>query len=353
MTRVALAHDVLAARAGGERVLIALANAFPSAPIHTLIHEPAATFGHLDRQRVKPGPLNRSRWLRHHYRHTLPIAGLSFWARKIDADVTICSTSGLSHHVRTTGAKIVYCHTPARWLHDADSYLQGYSAGVSRFARVLAPPFTRLDQRAMRSATRVLANSNQIASEISQVYDLDATVVPACSTLDVHGPVDPIAGIEPGFVLTPARPLGYKRLDVLAAAATRLPDRQFLHIGEGPHRQAFVDAAPANLTSVGAVSESELRWAYRNAQVVALTGAEDFGLVPLEAAAFGVHTVGPDARGLREHDRSNLTGYAFGSASGLAKAIKSAPQPSRQLDASHLGVERFAAELRRIVEEVL
>lgn len=351
MTRVALAHDFLAARAGGERVLLALAKAFPDAPIHSLIYEADATFAAFAGRHISTTWLNRFPVLRRHYRHTLPVAALTYAATKIDADVTICSSSGLSHHARTTGAKVVYCHTPARWLHDSAVYLKGYPAAVGIAARLAKPLFSPLDRRAMRDANLVIANSEHIAEEIQQVYGRTAPVVAPCSMLDLCGPVEPITGVEPGFVLTPARPLAYKRLDVLIAAARQLPDRQILHVGRGPHETTLRDA-PANFTSLGTVSDAQLRWAYRNAGVVALTCAEDFGLVPLEAAAHGVHTVAPAARGLLDHDSAMLTSYDFASVAALVAAIASAPAPSGELDESRLGVGRFVDQIQHIVRDL-
>lgn len=352
MTPVAIAHDVLGSRAGGERVMVALADAFPDAPIHTLLHEPTATFDSFDERRVETSWLHRSAWLRDNYRLTMPVAGLTFSANKIDAAVTICSTSGVSHHARTTGAKVVYCHTPARWLHDPGEYMRGYGRRARIAAGLLRPAFSRIDRVAMRGADLVLANSARVAHEIGQVYGIDAAVVHPCSTLQIYGPTKPLAGIEPGFVLTPARPLGYKRLDVLAQAARALPSRTFVHIGDGPHREALIDSAPNNFISVGAVDDNRLRWAYANASVVALTCAEDYGLVPLEAAAFGVHTVAPAARGLLDHRADMLTTYDFASVGGLVDAIKSAPSPTGNFSPARLGTDRFIREMREIVESV-
>lgn len=350
---VALAHDVLAARAGGERVLAALADTFPHAPIHTLFFEPQATFGQFDPSRVKPSALNKMPWLRSRYRQTVPVAALTFAAKTIDADVTICSTSGLSHHVRTSGAKIVYCHTPARWIHDGDNYLSGFRPAVRRVTQAAAPAYRRFDHWAMNDADIVVANSRHIADEIAEVYQVQARVVSPCSTLEISGPVEPLPGVDPGFVLSPVRPLGYKRLDLLHQAATALSDQQFVHLGEGPHRQTLMAEAPPNLTSFGAVTDAQLRWAYRNARVVALTCAEDFGLVPLEAAAHGVYTVAPAARGLLDHDASMLVSYDFGSGPALVDAIQNSPGPTGTADPARLGRERFGARMLGLVDELL
>ena len=349
---VALAHDVLAARAGGERVLFALADLYPAAPIHTLIFEAEATFGQLRSDRVQPSVLNRLGWLRRHYRQAVPVAALTFAAQKVDAAVTICSTSGLSHHVRTSGAKIVYCHTPARWLHDSDNYLDGYRRPVRSIATAMAPAYRRLDRRAMWNTDIVVANSQYIADQIREVYGLTARVVAPCSTFDLEGPVEALSGVEPGFVLSPVRPLGYKRLDLLVAAAKRHPELSFVHIGDGPHAAAFRAQAPANVQSFGAVSDAQLRWAYRHSRVVALTCAEDFGLVPLEAAAHGVHTAAPSARGLLDHDLSMVLPYEFGSLDGLVEAINKAPDPTGIHDVSRLGRKRFGDAIAALVDEL-
>jgi len=346
---VALAHDILGARAGGERVLSALMHAFPDAPIHTLLYEPSASFAEFNDRKIETSWLNRSAWLRRNYRVTVPLAALTYAATQIDADVTICSTSGLSHHVRVTGAKLVYCHTPARWLHDTDTYLAGFPTPARLAATAIAPLFRRLDRAAMGTADLVVANSTHVANEIKSVYGIEATVVAPCSTLDIDGHVEAVEGCEPGFVLSPVRALGYKRLDLLVEAARALPEMQFVHIGEGPYRQALFADSPPNIVSLGDVSDAQLRWTYRNARMVALTCAEDFGLVPLEAAAHGLHTAAPNARGIRDHDQSMLTSYPHASIDGLVKAIENAPAPTGNVDESRLGRDEFTEAIAALV----
>ena len=42
--RVAIAHDYLTQRGGAERVVLAMARAFPDAPIYTTLYDPQQTF---------------------------------------------------------------------------------------------------------------------------------------------------------------------------------------------------------------------------------------------------------------------------------------------------------------------
>jgi hypothetical protein len=128
---VALVHDYLTQRGGAERVVLAMARAFPGAPIHTSVHWPPGTFPEFASLDVRPGTLQRIGPLRRHHRIGLPLYPLAFGRTEIDAEVTLCSSSGWAHGVRTTGAKVVYCHAPARWLYQTDRYL-----GASRAGRV-------------------------------------------------------------------------------------------------------------------------------------------------------------------------------------------------------------------------
>lgn len=349
--RVAIVHDSLAVRGGAERVVLALAEAFPDAPIHTSLYVPELThpgFAELD---VRPGRLNDVDRFRRDHRQLLPLLSGMFRSMLIDADVVICSSSGFAHHVRTTGRKVVYCHTPARWIYDTDRYLAEWGRPVQVGVSMLGCIGRPLDQRAMREADTLISNSRHIAAEVRAVYARDATVIAPCSTLPIDGDTTAIRGVEPGFVLSVSRALGYKRLDVLVEAARAMPDTTFLHLGDGPHRDVLLKDAPSNVISRSSISDSELRWAYRNARSVAVTCAEDFGLVPLEAAAHGLTAALPRARGVVDHALfdGDVRFYDYASSSALVDALASIEAPQRTLDANALGARRFVTEMRAVV----
>ncbi|MEM7321485.1 MAG: glycosyltransferase [Actinomycetota bacterium] len=344
---VAIVHDFLTIKGGSERVALALTSAFPDAPLYTSLYKPDGTFAEFADVDVRTGPLNRVPRFRNDHRLALPFLSPSFRATRIDADVVICSSAGFSHHVRTTGAKVVYCHTPARWLYDADRYVNGWSGLVGVGAAVMRPALAPLDRVAMAEASLIIANSPDIAAEVERIYDREPIVISPCSSLSLDGPVEPIANLEPGFILCPSRTLGYKRLDVLVDAARMLPELQFLHIGDGPHRSSLADA-PRNVRSVGSVDDARLRWAYRNARAVAITCAEDFGLVPMEAHAHGLTSVVPRARGLIGQRALAESGifYDYGRAEALAKALVETEAPrSRALHPDRLGVDEFISAI--------
>jgi len=285
---VAIVHDYLTQRGGAERVVLAMARAFPAAPIYTALYEPTATFPEFADLDVRPMWTNRIRSLRRDHRKGLPLYPLAFSGLKIDSDVVLCSSSGFAHGVRTTGRKIVYCYTPARWLYDqADTYLARWPATVRGALRVAGPKLRTWDRQAMAGADQVLTSSTAVANRIRSAYCAEATVLPPPAGLDVDGAQCAVPGVEPGFVLSVGRLLAYKNVDVIVAAMTLSPEARLVIVGDGPELGRLETLAGTNVTFLGEVADAELRWLYSSCAGVASAAYEDFGLTPLEAASWG------------------------------------------------------------------
>ena len=137
---VSLVHEYLTRRGGAERRALAMAEALPGAPLHTSLYQPESTspgFAHVE---VRPLGLNRLGVLRKHHRLALSVLAPAFSLLRVDADVVVvvCSSSGWAHGVVASGRKVVYCHTPTRWLYQAGRYLGGGDrAEAARAARLL------------------------------------------------------------------------------------------------------------------------------------------------------------------------------------------------------------------------
>ena len=307
---VALVHDYLTQRGGAERVVLALCRAFPDAPVYTSLYDPATTFPEFRDRDVRPLWLDRARLLRERHRLALPLLPLAFGSTRIEADVVVCSSSGWAHGIRTGGRKIVYCHSPAKWLYRRDDYLGDRPSAAAKLGLRLLDPYLRaFDRRAARSADTYIANSTYIREQIRAAYGIDAEVVHPPAGLDPDGPAEPVPGIEPGFLLTVARLLPYKHVAETVDAFRLLPEQRLVVVGEGPESAALESSLPGNVRLLGEVSDARLRWLY--AQCVGLVAAsrEDFGLTPVEAAAFGkpvaalrwggyLDTVVPDVTGV-------------------------------------------------------
>ncbi len=308
---VALAHDYLTQRGGAERALLALARAFPDAPVYTSVHEPTTTYAEFSDHDVRTTPLQRLGPLRRNPRLALPVLAPVVERHRIDADVTICQSTGWSHGMPVTGHKIVYAHNTARWLYQQDEYLanlpRAYRWGLAPFA----PPLRRWDRRAADSADVVVAGSGVARERIRRHWDRDAEVIYPPPGLAPDGERSPVRGVEPGYLLSVGRLLPYKRVDVIIEAVRGLDDTRLVVIGEGPDAERLAADAPDRVRFIPSVSDAELRWLYANAEALVTASQEDFGLTPLEAMGFGTPVVVIAAGGFLETVEPDVSGIFF------------------------------------------
>lgn len=284
---VALTHDYLTQRGGAERVVLSMLRAFPGAPLYTSLYRPKSTFPDFGSYSVHSSALNRCGLLRNDHRRALPFLAWSFNHLLVDAEVVLCSSSGWAHGVQASGRKVVYCYTPARWLYQTNRYLGHGRQGVGALITKLGPPLRRWDHRAASSADRYLTSSTAVRDRIRQIYGIEAEVIPPPHTIDPNGAQQPINDLEPGFVLSVCRLRPYKNVDAVVSAFAQLPDERLVVVGDGPDGDRLRSVAPANVRFLRHIEDPELRWLYANCRGLVAASHEDFGLTPLEAAAFG------------------------------------------------------------------
>jgi glycosyltransferase involved in cell wall biosynthesis len=362
--RVAIVHDYLTQRGGAERVVLAMAAAFPGAPIYTSLYAPEATFPGFADLDVRTLPLNRVGVLRHHHRLGLPVFAPAFSRLRVTADVVICSSTGWAHGTRVTGRSVVYCHSPARWLWAKDQYLPpGSSLAKVATLAVLERPLRRWDVRAALRADRYLVNSKLIRDRVKRAYAIDAEIVAPPFTLAVDHPrCAPDTGggraLEPGFFLCVTRLLGYKNVRQVVEAFAMLPDQRLVVVGAGPDAADLRAAAGTNTVFTGTVGDAELAWLYANAAGLVAAAYEDFGIAPLEAAAFGVPVAALRWGGYLDTVREGETGVYFDrpEATLVRDAVVRLLERSwdRATLAAHAGTfseARFAQRMQSVVGE--
>ncbi len=308
---VALVHDYLTQQGGAERVVLSLSEAFPDAPIHTALFDPDGTFPEFAALDVRTLPLDRIGVLRTHHRLALPILAPSFSRLRVEAEVTVCSSSGWAHGAHVTGRKVVYCHTPARWLYQTERYLDGSSPWASATLSLMAPSLRRWDRKAAASAHRYLVNSTAVRQRVADLYGIDAEVVPPAVEVDPDGAQSEAPGIEPGYVLCVSRLLAYKNVQAVTEAFRLVPDQRLVVVGSGPLADSIRASAPTNVTVMGRVDDPTLRWLYRSCSGLVAASHEDFGLTPVEAASFGKPTAALRWGGFLDTTVEGTTGVFF------------------------------------------
>ena len=362
---VAIVHDYLTQLGGAERVVLELTRAFPDAPVFTSLYAPDRTFPAFRDVDVRASALDRSSFLRAHHRAAFPLLAPTFSAMHVDADVVVCSSSGWAHGVRTTGAKLVYCHAVARWLSQPGRYLgervtgdrpsptgRAAHAAARATLQLATPPLRAWDRRAARGADRYLAISEVTRRAVRDHYGIDAEIVPPPVT-PLRADAEPVAGLDPGFVLCVSRLLPYKNVDVVTAAAARLPAERFVVVGDGPEAERLRADAPANVTFRSGLSDGALRWCYEQCAALVAPSFEDFGLTVLEANAAGRPVAALRAGGYLETVAAGTTGLYFDTpeAGPVARALgevlaRSWDPEALRVHAGTFSPDRFHTRLR-------
>ncbi len=360
---MAIAHDYLTQRGGAERVVLALSREFPDAPIYTTMYDPAATYPAFADRTIITTPLDRMPGLGSDHRRALPGLAPAVSATKIDAEVTIASSSGWAHGFRATGKMLVYCHNPARWLYQPDEYLgEDASFLVKAGLAALTPGLARWDQAAASRADRYLANSRVVKQRIADAYSIDAEVLPPPPGLRTDGdqvPHPELADlVDEGYWLVVSRLLPYKNVDK-AVEAFRGRSEHLVVVGAGPHRQALLADLPGNVRLVSGLTDSELRWTYRHAVGLVAPSQEDFGLTPLEANSWGLPVVALRAGGYLDTVVPGLNGVFFERSTpvDISRAVDAAARQEWSSEAllEHVrsfGEDAFRRRIREIVEEL-
>jgi len=350
--RVAIVSDALVQRGGGERVVEALSEAFPDAPIFALLYSaetgPSSLEGKVRASWLNniPGANKRHRLFLPLYRQAIESFDLS------DFDVIVSShhTVGKGALTRADQFHICYCHTPMRAIWERPA---AELATLPRLARpVAAALFSHLRAWDVVTANRVqqyVANSTTTQRRIATYYRRDSTVVfPPIET----GFFTPGGTVE-DYYLVASRPVPYKRVDI-AIAATRKLGRRLKIVGG---RHTVKDAGP-HVELLGVVSDEELRTLMRETRALLFPQNEDFGMTPLEVNACGRPVIAYAAGGALDTVVDGLTGIFAReqSVESFAAAIERFERTrfdERVLRDHALGFSRgvFIDRIRRLVDE--
>lgn len=339
----AIVHEWIEPRGGAERVVAALAERFPDAPVVCAWDDTHGAFapGRTVETYLSRTPLRAKKAL------AAP-ALLAAWRRlPIDeADWLLCSSHLFAHHAKLPGRKdtpkFVYAHTPARYLWEPELDERGRSPMV----RLAAGPLSAIDRRRAQEPVAIAANSHFVAERIRRCWDRDSTVIYPPVDVEYFGD-DPEHGLTgddeqileklpDSFVLGASRLVSYKRVDLALVAGAAI-DMPVVIAGDGPERprlEAIASDSANPVTFVGRPSNSLLRALYARAIVYAFGAVEDFGIMPVEAMAAGTPVLARRLGGTAETVVDGTTGVLVETGEtfiprAVAEAVSMSPEACR------------------------
>lgn len=352
--KVALVHDYIKEYGGAERVLEALHEIYPDAPIYTSVFLPDYLGPHKDRFAKWHIKTSWAQYLPFKAKLISPLRLLApLLFRHFDFspyDVVIVSATGAyaPNSIHTTGktVHICYCHTPPRYLY---GYATAREWKKQRVFKIIGEAMNHIlriiDGVSAQNVMYFLANSEEVKARIAKFYRKEATVIyPPVAMPPYHN----ISTTEKTYYVTGGRLARPKHIDVLVKACTTLgvPLKVFgkAFAGYGDELQKI---AGPTIEFVGEVSDKEKQHLMRYAKAYLFASEdEDFGITPVEAMALGTPVIAYKSGGVKETVKEGKTGIFFTELSvpALIQAISQFEKMKLSADTCRIHAERFGAE---------
>jgi len=358
--KTALVHHWLVTRRGGERVLEALAQMFPSADLFTLVYKDSQIPASIEPHRLHSSFLQRlprpTRW----YRYYLPLFPMATERLNLTGyDLVITSDAATMKGVRvdTHATHICYCHSPMRCVWSGyDTYSQTANPLERLALSAVRAPLRAWDYRAAQRVTQFVANSHNVKRRIQDCYRRESIVI--------YPPVDTDEFVMPlfrrtreGFYLVVSQLVPYKRVDLIVEAFNRCGEHLVV-VGSGPDQARLERQAKSNIRFLGAQPQRAVVEAMQSCRAFVFAGEEDFGIVMVEAQACGTPVIALGKGGAREIVEDGATGILFEEQSGdsLLRGLKRFHRTSFdgvRIRASALRFtrQRFLREFRALANE--
>lgn len=356
--RVALVHDFLQSMGGAERVLLALSEAFPEAPIFTLTYDKKLDNFFGDKT-IHTSYLQKFTWLPAKF--LLPFYPVAIESLDLgNYDVVISSSHSYAKNIITgpNTLHISYLHSPMRYVWDAwHTYLdtQNLNSFVKSIVARILHRIRIWDKVGSSRVDSFLANSHNVAGRIRKYYDRSSQVV--------YPPVDtdhiPVSHDKGDYFLVVSRLSTYKAVDVAVEACKHL-DLPLVVIGTGEMEDDLRKMAGPKTKILGWADDKTKIDYLRHCRALIFPGEEDFGIVPVEAMAAGKPVIAYKIGGLLETVIEGTTGIFFLAPTG--ESLQSALQRFIEIEdtfspdtitahAQQFSRERFITEMRAYVRE--
>lgn len=374
--KVALVHDYLREFGGAERVLEALHEIWPEAPIYTAYYNPKLLGPHADR--VKKWDI-RTSWLQHipfanqlisPFRIFAPMIFESFDLKEYDLVISSCNTYFSKAVITKPEAlHISYIHTPPRYLYGYTTSFNYKKRWWTKILGELANHFLRLyDFETSQRPDILIANSKNVAQRIQKFYRCDSVVI--------YPPVDVtvIASVKRGNLVkqdstaSPLNDKGYflslgrlvrgKGTEIIIEACSKL-NLPLKVAGDGPEMSELKKNAGKSIEFLGEVSDEERIKLLANAKALIVASEdEDFGITSVEAQACGTPVIAVRAGGFLESVIEGKTGIFFDQATveSLMEVLQNFdPDKFKAEDikenAARFSKSRFKKEILELVEK--
>lgn len=349
--KIAIVTDWLTTYGGAEKVVLAVSEIFPDAPIFT---------SQYSEKEVKwfKGKDVRTCWLNFlspKLRKFIgPLRALYFSKldlSKFDVIISICCAESKAVKTRENQLHISYLQGPPTQYYWGmyDDYIRnpgfGKLNGIVRFFfKLLVKPLRNLDYKFGQNPDFLVANSTYSQDEISKYYNRNSTVI--------FPPVETdkfafSAKNEEYYIIT-SRQVNWKKLD-LAVEVFKKNGKKLLLVGGGAEHEKLKNLAEssANIEFIPSIQDAKkLAKLVSGAKGFIFPSLEPFGIAPIEALSAGVPVVAFGQGGARDYiiDGKNGVFFEDQAVESLAAAVEKFEKNNFDRRAVSMSAERFSQD---------
>ena len=305
--KIALVHDYIKEFGGAERVLRALADIYPEAPIYTAFRVKGSNCDKKfdDRKIIesKYGWLIKRGNLYSPLRFLTPLIWKSIDLSDYDLVITSCSSYFARGFKVGPKTKVVaYCHTPPRFLYGYEMSINLMRFWIVRVYATVVNHYLRIfDLWSAKKVDKWLANSKNVQQRIWKYYRKEATVV--YPPVEVEKMIEVSKNIKKqDYFLIVSRLVGAKGIVEAAKAAKHL-GFPLKVVGDAVGFSQVENQLKKirGVEILNSVNDSEKWKIYAAAKgFFALAKEEDFGITPVEAMASGTPVIAFNGGGFKE-----------------------------------------------------
>lgn len=315
--KIAFVYDRVNKFGGAERVLLALHEIWPKAPLYTAVYNKEKASWACDFQ-ITPSFLNKlpfSSTNHEIFPLLTPFAFESFNFNKFDVVLSITSADAKGIITYPITLHICYMLTPTRYLWNGyQEHLENPGFGelnpaVKELMGFFSPIMRRWDFLSAQRPNHYIAISNTVAERITTYYKKEADII--------YPPVDTKKFIPAqhktldNYFLIVSRLVPYKKIDYAVSAFNKLGWKLKI-IGNGTDEKRLKKLAKSNIEFIGSgLTDTKLCWYYQNCKALIFPGEEDFGISAVEAQACGRPVISIKKGGVSEIVTGGKTGEFY------------------------------------------
>lgn len=292
--KIAILHDAIFTRAGGERVLLNIHKLYPDATIYTTMYDPDKTYPEFKKAKIRTTWLNR-------FAHNEKLFKIFFFpfgilaARSISLkgyDVVFSTTTHCAKYVKIDKKTLVinYCFTPFRLAWNPNSYrLYKNSVGLKKMIlSFIIWLLKKIDFKYSKRANHYIAMTNETAQRIRNCYKFERNIdiiKPSIDTTKFN-----LSKKKEDYYLVVSRLEEYKKVDLVINTFNKL-GKKLKIVGNGVEKNNLKKIANSNIEFMENIDDKKLYTLYAESKALIFPQHEDYGLTPIEAYASGTPVI--------------------------------------------------------------